>query len=420
MNLGCRPRLRRLSRSGRLGQVNLLARPCTRTYTGTWWGNSHRNTLIQILSFSLRMFWDHRTCLPLIGILPAGPMSPHWPLVNTSGCRLPVGDGLAEHHFQISRVGASDGDVLALQKTVLGKRCREGDDALDDGKQEAEDSRRLRPCKKGKVKIVTTDRVSEVGGSTQKAPHKSAAAPHKKNSKSKAVGRGAGRLTAPNTQGVYHLSLKGPSVQQGAMSTIAQEQPPWVEGSVEVAAWHDIGMVQEQGVAISADSGEPEPAVVAESPPFQIPKRLDERDRAMLAATAADWARGSVPVIKCRLCPGTDFSKWDAFTRHAKAAEAHPYRISYCDSCGDYFARSDSLKRHRKNRPSECREVRPEIAKEKRRATATAHEDFLEREAHCLRTGERLETPCSEIVKTMYPGSSKRRSRQQRRLQASN
>jgi len=41
-------------------------------------------------------------------------------LVNTSGCRLPVGDGLAEHHFQSSRVGASNGDVLALPKLPSG------------------------------------------------------------------------------------------------------------------------------------------------------------------------------------------------------------------------------------------------------------------------------------------------------------
>jgi len=203
------------------------------------------------------------------------------------------------------------------------------------------------------------------------------------------------------------------------MSTTAQEQRPWVEGSVDVAAWHHIGMVQEQGVAISANDREPEPAAAAGGPSFQIPKRLDERDRLMLMATPADWARGSVPAIKCRLCPGTDFSKWDAFTRHAKAAEAHPYRISFCDSCGDHFARGDSLKRHCKNRPIECREVSPEMAEEKRRETERAHEDFVELEAHCLRTGEQLKTPFAEMIKAKYPGSSKRGSRQQSRLQAS-
>ena len=60
-------------------------------------------------------------------------------LVNTSRCRFPVGDGLAGNHFPISRVGSSNGDVLALPNIALGKRRREGDNALDDG--EADDSR---------------------------------------------------------------------------------------------------------------------------------------------------------------------------------------------------------------------------------------------------------------------------------------
>jgi len=116
------------------------------------------------------------------------------------------------------------------------------------------------------------------------------------------------------------------------------------------------------------------------------------------------WARGFVPVIKCRLCPDTDFSNWDAFTRHAKAAEAHPYKISFCDSCGDYFARSDSLKRHSKKRRGECLEISPETAKEKRRPTERAHKDFVEYEAQCLKTGEQLKTPFAGIIRTMYPG----------------
>jgi len=204
------------------------------------------------------------------------------------------------------------------------------------------------------------------------------------------------------------------------MTTIAHEQQPWVEGSVEIAARRHIGsVVQERGVASSANDRERESAAEVESASFRIPKRLDERDRAMLVTTPADWARGFVPVIKCRLCPDTDFSNWDAFTRHAKAAEAHPYKISFCDSCGDYFARSDSLKRHSKKRRGECLEISPETAKEKRRPTERAHKDFVEYEAQCLKTGEQLKTPFAGIIRTMYPGSSKRGSRQQSRLQAS-
>ena len=39
--------------------------------------------------------------------------------------------------------------------------------------------------------------------------------------------------------------------------------------------------------------------------------------------------------------------------------------ISFCDYCGDFFARTDSLKRHVNQRFAECLEVRSEKAEEK-------------------------------------------------------
>jgi hypothetical protein len=339
-------------------------------------------------------------------------MFPSWS--GPTGLYLPMSVGAAM---------TSSSDVLPLPQPVNRKRGREEDDAPDDGGREANIGQGLHPRKKGKAMEMTRG-VLEAEGYTKRTRDKPAARTlHRMNGKSKAVGGGAERLASQNARGVYHPLPKGPSVQQGSMSTIAQEQLHRVEGSVEVAAWHHIGMVQEQGVATSANDRQPEPepavAVAVESPSFRIPKRLDERSKAMLVTTPEDWARGTVHVIKCRLCPASDFTKWEAFTRHANKSETHPHKINFCDGCGDFFARGDSLKRHNKDRPRECLEVSPEMAKEKRRVTEKAHRDFAEHEAHCLRTGERLGTPFAEIVKIMYPKSSKRVSMQQSRLQAS-
>ncbi|KAI9513173.1 hypothetical protein F5148DRAFT_1156645 [Russula earlei] len=175
-------------------------------------------------------------------------------------------------------------------------------------------------------------------------------------------------------------------------------------------------MVQQQE-ANNANDGELE---AAEMYPFRISKRLNKRHRSMLEATSADWARGAVCALKCRLCPDAKFSSWEDYKRHSDTAEAHPRTISFCDSCGDYFARGDSLIRHRKNPPPECLDVSPDVAENKRTATRKAHEDFGEDLDGFLNSDGEVRglRPFSEKIKEMYPKSSKRGSRQQSRLQA--
>ncbi|KAH9963621.1 hypothetical protein BC827DRAFT_1375379 [Russula dissimulans] len=301
--------------------------------------------------------------------------------------------------------------VPVLSRITHGKRRREGNGVLDDGNQGADYSYGPRPCKKGKVN-ATTIGVSEAERSTLRTHHKSAARTLTvTNRKSKAVGRGAEKLATPQVQGVYHQSLQGPSTQQELVNTLVQEQLSSVEGSTD-GAWHHTGsMVQEQEVAISANEGEPGV--------YRIPKRPDEWNRAMLRATPADWARGTIRVLKCRLCPDINFSRWEDFKRHSDSAETHPRTVSFCDECGDYFARPDSLKRHQEKRPPECLKVSPTTAENKRRATERVHVDFVEHTRHCLRSGEQLEAPLAQIIKTMYPESSKRVSRWESGVQAS-
>ncbi|KAI0299868.1 hypothetical protein BC826DRAFT_993803 [Russula brevipes] len=95
--------------------------------------------------------------------------------------------------------------------------------------------------------------------------------------------------------------------------------------------------------------------------------------------------------------------------------EAHPRQIEFCESCGDFFARLDSLIRHRKSRPLRCLRVDSDTADEKRRKTVVAYEDFKAHLELCLETGEDIGMPFGQIIKEKIPDSSKRGSRQQSR-----
>ncbi|KAI9451578.1 hypothetical protein F5148DRAFT_1333163 [Russula earlei] len=307
---------------------------------------------------------------------------------------------------------ASNQDAFVVPQTLLGKRRRDEDDASS----EADNSQGRHVRQNGKAKMATTIRVLDAGRSTNRTHYKPATRIlTRMNNKSEVVGRGAERLATPNAQGLYHPFLQGPNDQQESMRTIAQEELPWVEGRGQGAAWlHTSNMVQQQANSANDEDGE-----AAEEYRFRISKRLNERHRSMLEATAADWARGAVRALKCRLCPDADFSNWEDYKRHSDTAEAHPRSISFCELCGDYFARGDSLVRHRKNPPPECRNVSPDVAENKRAATQKAHQEFAEGLAGLLKLNVvKGFRHFSKQMKGMYPKSSKRGTRQ-RRLQGS-
>ncbi|KAF8487551.1 hypothetical protein F5888DRAFT_1810655 [Russula emetica] len=216
--------------------------------------------------------------------------------------------------------------------------------------------------------------------------------PTNNNYTSKEAGRGAEGLATPNVQGVYHRSLLGPSSQQGLVVTTAQGRQPLGVEEREEALHHMVSTEQQE-----------------EGHLFEIPSDFEGFD-ILLAATEADWTRRAVDEIKCRLCPNRRFRKWDNFKRHCRTTEAHPLAISFCGHCGDFFARSDSLGRHLKRPPTECLDVTPEKAEEKRRETERVHGNFMGRLGHSLTTGEEIGTPFAQIIKQMYPESSKKRT----------
>ncbi len=127
-----------------------------------------------------------------------------------------------------------------------------------------------------------------------------------------------------------------------------------------------------------------------------------------LQASEADFARGAVGAIKCRVCPNKNFKDFQQFKRHCDTSERHPLVINFCDHCSDYFARPDSLKRHRAHPPHKCLKALPEKGADKRRVTEGLHEKFVRDLEHSLRTGKSIGPPFYQIMIERYPDSSKK------------
>ncbi|KAH9083684.1 hypothetical protein EDB83DRAFT_37070 [Lactarius deliciosus] len=100
-------------------------------------------------------------------------------------------------------VNTSTGGV-GVSEMVLGKRRRKSSYDL--------------PQQRGNP---TTDGVLEAAGSTKRTRRTPAIRTQQKiNNKSKATGRGVGRLASTTARGVYHQSLLGPSVPQGSVGAL--------------------------------------------------------------------------------------------------------------------------------------------------------------------------------------------------------
>ena len=283
-------------------------------------------------------------------------------------------------------------DSPESQRMDLGKRHRGMGEDLDGEGMGANLGRVLHLSKKGKCKMASSVRSFGTGLSSNWTCRKPAnEAPTDVDTTSTAVEPRADILMIPSIQGGCDQLLQGPNVQQESMTHAQEEEKVYNEEE------GTLGM--------------------AEINPFYIPKRLNAKYRPFLEAMPEDFTQGTLLVIKCKLCPGADFSTWDDFVRHCKTTEAHPLKIVFCNRCGDFFARCDSLRRHAKNPPSECLGVASHEAEDKRNETRRRHEEFKKNLGHYLETTEGMWTPFSQIIKEKYPDSSKRGSRQQSRLQ---
>ena len=321
---------------------------------------------------------------------------------------------LAVAEVCVSQVISPAAYMPASTRTKLGKHPRDTEETNGDYVGAVHNNNTRGPPKRVKKRMDVNGVLEAAGSTSSRARHKSATKTRVGiDDKSEAAGRGAEKLAAPYVHEVYHQFLPGPSVQKELMGTTAQGQLPWVEGSEEELTLHyEISVVQQRPEDISARDGE------RRDGGFRISTRLSQRHRDLLLATSDDWERGAVDVLKCRFCPGAAFGNWEDFKRHCDLSEAHPLKLVFCKHCGDFFARTDSLKRHRTSRPPECLSVTPTEAEAKRRETNKIYEAFKKKLEECLKDDEVIETPFAQIIKQMFPNSSKRGSRQQSRLKA--
>ena len=310
--------------------------------------------------------------------------------------------------------------VPDISEIHLGDLHRMADD-LHDGGLGIAGGYGLRLRKKGKTGEATSVGVLEVSGSTNRTERKPAVeAPASVNTTSKAVGYKAGTLMTPSAHGGSGQLLHVPSVQQELTAMATQEGRPSVGGSWQGATrGHSDRMVQEEAEVFGMEDGTLEGTKNLHV--FHIPKRLKEDYRLFLDATSEDFGRGTLHAVKCKLCPGVTFKTWDHFTRHCKTAEPHPLRLFFCDHCGDFFARGDSLERHPNNRGSgECLDLSHQEAEAKRNETRAFHREFLNNTIAYLKTNQGTWTPFAQVIKERYPNSSKRLKRvigRQTRLQ---
>ncbi|KAH9020002.1 hypothetical protein EDB84DRAFT_1623093 [Lactarius hengduanensis] len=272
---------------------------------------------------------------------------------------------------------------VGLLGTVLGKRSRESYELPQQ-----------------RVKL-TTDGVLKAAGSTKRARRTPAIRTQSNiNGKSKAVGRGAGRLASTTARGVYHRSLLGPSVPQGSVGTLVQEQPSWTEEREQEETRHDTSSSLPQQI----DLRNPEIAEVLRA----IPKSLTTWQRLLLQTTQADVECGAVSVIKCRLCPTERFKNWAYFCRHCRDSEEHPAEIKCCERCGIYFGRKDSMKRHNNSATKTCCGTTPDEAARRKYKVKQLLAAFLARAEYCLRTGEELGPTFAAIARAELPSKSKK------------
>jgi hypothetical protein len=243
-----------------------------------------------------------------------------------------------------------------------------------------------------------TDGVLEAAGSRKRTrPTPVTKTQEKINGKSEAVGCGAGRLASTTARGVYHRSLLGPSVPQGSVGALVHGQPSWTEEREEEETRHDAGSstLEPQHPAISEDI-------------HAIPRTLTAWQQLLLQTTQADMERGTVNIIKCRMCPDEPFKTWACFARHCRDCEEHPAKIKCCDRCGIYFGRQDSMKRHKESVTKACCATTPAEAAWRKHKAEQLLADFQTRVEYCMRTGEELGRTFAAIAREELPSRSKK------------
>jgi hypothetical protein len=291
-----------------------------------------------------------------------------------------------------SGAAASSHDVPELRRVELGKRDSGTNNNRYDKGLGADNNDGLRPGNKPAAK-----------------------APANANT-SKAVGFRVDVPTIPIAQGGCDQLMQEPNSQQELTGGTAQEELASAERSVQGATRDQCDPMQQDEEEVYGV--EDDMLGATKDKLFYTPKRSNKDYKPFIKAME-DFARGTHHEPKCKLCPAAYFTTRDDFVRHCKTAEAHPLKILFCDYCGTFFARPDSLNRHYRNRPPECLHVSPREAEDKRTETKRIHEEFKKNLKYYLETNEGNWRSFAQIIREKYPDSSKKGSREQSRLQVS-
>ena len=295
---------------------------------------------------------------------------------------------------------ASAPDMHKSPPIGLSEGDRGTDGNVNDEGLGTDNGRGLRLGTKVKSNVAATTGIFEAGEPTDSTGRKPAVeAPVWVDTVSEALVFRTEMPRILNAQGGSDRPLQEPSIQQEGL--------PSAERCVQGATWGHYNIMTQQEE--EEDHGVEDRRLEAtRNILFYIPKRLNKDYKPFLKATSEDLARGTLHELKCKLCPASDFTTWDGFTRHCKTAEAHPLEVFVCGYCGDFFARYDSFQRHSENQPPECLRVSPCEAEDKRTETKRIHEEFRKNLKVHLETNEGNWKPFAQIIKEKYPKSSKR------------
>jgi hypothetical protein len=226
------------------------------------------------------------------------------------------------------------------------------------------------------------------------------------NDISKAAGHGAERLASTTARGLYHRPLPGLRVPQGSVGALEPEQPPWVVGREVVETRRDTGSTEPQQMVLQENAEDEEEL-------HEVPGHLTERERLMLQMSQAEKERGVVRVIKCKLCPeARPFGTWVTFVRHCRSCEKHPSELEYCPTCGDYFGRSDSRKRHSEKRyQAACLGTKQYDAEQKKKRVERFLNAFNGRLTDRLKNGREFKSSFSNVMTKKLMNTSKKISK---------
>ena len=289
-------------------------------------------------------------------------------VTNTGVCRSPTEWDIGQV-FPIPEAPATSAPVLAL-----GKRRREE----PQGVVAPIDDQQMPPQKRGRG--GQTEGILEATRSAARTRHEHVARIPTQviNNEPKEAGRGAERLATLDAQGIYANPRWDRVSSRGGRWKLKKGN--LIERSGKVR--HNDSMMQRQQQQLKERTS---------TSRSQGNSRRDTRH--------SSWLRKPTWQVRSRRSNASARLKtWEDYNRHCDTMEAHPFKISFGNLCGVFFARGTRLS-------GTAKRIRPSSVSRSRRRRPTTSPKRSEK---CLKTGEDIGIRFSQIIKEKYPDSSKK------------